>query len=84
MSSEQDIIDYEDARNKAMGEYFKARPSIVRTSELEQLFMSGFRMAWYESRGRVIDLDRKLNQAIDMLNAREKGYLLAEWASDYA
>ena len=82
MSSEQDIIEYEGVRNKAMGEYFKARPSIVQTSELEQLFMSGFRMAWYESRGRVIDLDRKLDRAIDLLDTNARAFLLSEWGSN--
>lgn len=39
-------IEFEMARNKAMAEYFNARPKIERTVLSELIFQGGFRMAW--------------------------------------
>ena len=45
-SYEEDMIEFEAARNKAMEKYFDARPQLFRTREKECLFEAGFRMAW--------------------------------------
>lgn len=39
-------IEFEMARNKAMDEYFNARPKTERTASSERIFEGGFRMAW--------------------------------------
>lgn len=39
-------IEFEMARNKAMDEYFNARPNIIRSIFTERIFEGGFRMAW--------------------------------------
>ncbi len=44
--TEQQIIEYEAARNKAMDKYFGARPQIFRTQQMEMIFDAGFRMSW--------------------------------------
>ena len=45
-SYEEQVIEFETARNEAMEEYFTARPQLFRTIEKERLFEAGFRMAW--------------------------------------
>ena len=45
-SYEQKVIEFEHARNRAMDEYFTARPHTIRSREAEGLFEGGFRMAW--------------------------------------
>ena len=43
---EEQVIEFEDARNKAMDEYFNARPHMARTHLKDIVFEAGFRMAW--------------------------------------
>lgn len=45
-SAERENADYEAARNKAVDDYFEARPQIERTREKECYVEAGFRMAW--------------------------------------
>ena len=45
-SYEEQVIEFEDARNTAKDAYFKARPQLMRTGHDEKLFEAGFRMAW--------------------------------------
>lgn len=44
--SEEQSVSFESARHDAMSKYFKARPQLLRTIKEEQLFCSGFKMAW--------------------------------------
>ena len=46
MSSEELMIAYEYALNKAMDKWFEARPSIERSRDYERVYEGGFRMAW--------------------------------------
>jgi hypothetical protein len=45
---EERVIKFESYRNKAMDEYFSARPNLVQDRGQEKLFEDGFRMAWEE------------------------------------
>ena len=45
-SYEESVIEFEEARNKAMDSYFNARLYISRTVLTESIFEAGFRMAW--------------------------------------
>ena len=46
-------IEFEMALNKAMDEYFNARPALEKSISNENLFKGGFRMAWEIWMGRV-------------------------------
>lgn len=43
---EEEIIEYESARNECVDAFFNARPHIKRTNENEFLVESGFRLAY--------------------------------------
>ena len=46
MSYELENAQFESARNKAVDDYFDARPQIERTRDKECYIEAGFRMAW--------------------------------------
>ena len=52
--TEEEIIVFEIAMNKAIDAYFNARPFLGRSEDAERIFEGGFRMAWdYKSMMRI-------------------------------
>lgn len=51
---EENVIEFENARNEAMDKYYAARPQLFRTREKDCAFEAGFRMAWEYQERKVI------------------------------
>lgn len=45
-SYEMEVAEFESARNSCLDSYFKARPELKSTLEIERFLEAGFRLAW--------------------------------------
>lgn len=55
MGYEEKRAEFEEALNRNMDSYFKARPQIERTIDKEKFIEAGFRMGFFEAEKRMIE-----------------------------
>ena len=67
-SREEEYLEFETARNKAMDKYFKARQGLTRSQTQEDIFGGGFRMAWQiynETQGKQLVSEKAISYLND-------------------